>query len=109
MHLQDAVSTRYFREIVAHFDVVRVVGVPLVEVDIFVDILASLGRNARRGNVVPAGVLRVDRAVEVVVIRAGQRVPVETFLGCHVVGAEVGSVADGELDVSLGLRFVGSG
>ena len=58
---------------------------------------------------VPAGVVRVNRAVVVVAGGAGQRVPVETFLGCHVAGLEVGGVADGELNVSLGSRFVRGG
>ena len=109
MHLQDAVSTRDFREIVARFDAVCRVLIPIVEVDVFVDILAILVRSARGRHVVPTGVVRVDRAVVIVVGGAGQRVAVETFLRSHVVGAEVGGVADGELDVSLGSTFVWGG
>ena len=109
MHLQDAVSTRDVREIVARFDAVCRVLIPVVVVDVFVDPLAILVRSTRGRHVVPTGVLRVYRAVVVVVIGAGQRVPVETFLRSHVVGAEFGGVADGELDVSLGSRFVRGG
>ena len=105
VHLQDAVRTRDVREIVARFDAVCRVLIPVIVVDVFVDILAILVRSARGRHVVPTGVVRVYRAVVAVVIGAGQRVPVETFLRSHVVRAEVAGVADGELDVSLGSRF----
>ena len=98
--------TRDVRELVAHFDVVMLVGVAIVVVDVFVDPLASLVRGARGCHEVPAGVVRVYRTVVAVVGCAGQRVLVETRLVCRgPVWLAVG-VADGELDVSLGSRFV---
>ena len=101
--------TRDVRELVAHFDVVRLVGIPIVVVDVFVDPLASLGRSARGCHEVPAGVVRVYWAVVVVVGCAGQRVFVETRLVCRGPVGLVAGVADGELDVSLGSRFVRTG
>ena len=102
-------TSEIFREVVARFDSVRLVGIAISVVDVFVDPLASLVRNARGRHVVSAGVVRVYWAVVVVVGGAGQGVRVETFLGCHVVGVEVAGVADGELDVSLGSRPVRGG
>ena len=82
------------RQSVAHFDVVTLVGVPIVKVDVSVDPLASLPRNARGRHVVPAGVVGVYRAVEVVIGGASQRVPVETFLLWHATALHPGGVAD---------------
>ena len=100
--------TRNFREIVANFDGVRpiVALTGLAVAKVFVDPLASLESNTRRRHVVPTGVIRVYRAVEVVPVGAGQRVLVETFLVCRASAVLVGGVANGELDVSLGSRFV---
>ena len=99
-------STRDVRQLVARFDAVSCVVVSVVEVDVFVDPLAILERGARGRDVEPAGEVRVYRAVVVVVGGAGQRVLVEAFLCGHVARVDVGPVADGELDVSLGTRFV---
>ena len=95
VHLQDTMFTLEIRrQIVAHFDVVPLVGVPIVVIDVSVDPLAILPRNARGRHVVPAGVVGVYRAVVVVIGGAGQRVPVETFLLWHATALHPGGVAD---------------
>ena len=112
VHLQDAVSTRDFREFVANCDGVSLVAfsIPFDADDrVFVYVLASLVRNTRGCHVVPAGVVRVDGAVEVVPVGTGQRIFVETFLVCRGAITLVGGVADGELDVTLGSTFARRG
>ena len=48
VHLQDAMSARYFREVVANCGDVRLVRVFFVPIDVSVDPLASFVRSARR-------------------------------------------------------------
>ncbi len=97
-HLEDAALALEVRgQLVLH---VHLGAAPAPPVEGLLDLLLTAGGV----HVVPARVVGVDGAVGIVALRTREGVLVEALLGGHAIGVgQVGSIADEELQVALGL------